>query len=278
MRRIVVAALVAVAVIVALATEPAIRFKARHAQAATLAKFTVFPPLNNQPLSLPFDVVVALQSVTFDVSKPYWTAYDMELSYDSSLLGVTVLPPSTLCQSASLNWSNTSVPGHVVAHCGSQTGVYAGVLETISFTCLADGTSALTLVPRPGVVGVGTALSYGTSDFDMTLISATVTCQTGAATPTPTATPTSTPTSTATLTPTVTPTPASTDTPTVTNTPLPPPPQLPVGGITDLEVRADASTNGTTRPRTSLLVGIAALAVLSGAGASAWYVRRKRAG
>jgi hypothetical protein len=179
------------------------------------ATFGMYAPAGAQPIGPSFQVQGRLDVFTPGLAQN-WSGYDFELAYDNSLLHVDSVAPG-LCTTS--GWANPSTAPHVVTGCAFQSSTATGVLENITFHCLADGTSALTLVPRgdPSATQLGTALfEVDANDFNMTLNNTAVTC--GNAIP-PTATNTATPTNTATVTNTPTATSTNTATPFPTNTP-----------------------------------------------------------
>jgi hypothetical protein len=192
-----------------------------HAASVGSATMAMSVPASSQPLNTPFQVQGSLTVFTPGMS-PTWGGYDFELAYDNAVLKVDS-DDRGLCSAA--GWALVATSPHVVTGCAFQSSTATGVLETITFECITDGSSSLTLVPRndPSATQVGTGLyDENGNDFAMTLQNISVTC--GAA---PTATPTNTPTITPTSTPTNSPTPTRTplptntptDTPVVTNTP-----------------------------------------------------------
>ncbi len=176
-----------------------IRLHSDRASAATSATFNVSSG-GTHAVSESFSITVALSNVTFDANSPKWVGYDLEIDYDPQVLNATSVAP-TLCPTSA--WSSTSLTPGVVTGCFYPTGSTAtsGVLETITFTCQANGTTSLHLpAHHAGAVGSGNGLfDANANDFLMTLADNSVICGTGVNGPTPTATPvpaTPTPTST----------------------------------------------------------------------------------
>jgi len=179
------------------------------------ATFTVSAPAGQQPLSTPFDVTIGLTQFTGSAGSPTWGGYDSELSYDSTILDVVSVTRG-LCSPAG-NWADPLHDPHVVTGCFAQSRSDTGTLDTISFTCVGNGTSPLIMLPRGDASNIflGSSLFDENSvDFSMTFVNSSVTC--GSA-DTPTFTPTSTPTDTPTP---GAPTSTATPTRTATNTPL----------------------------------------------------------
>ncbi len=249
--------------LVAIVLGLSMRLNANDAQAATTATFTANDPAASHPLSTPFNVTVDLSGVTFDGGSPNWGGYDLELSFQSSFLSATGIatpgsaasPPNPsgvgeLCQNAASAWSgDLTTPGSVVTGCAFQTNTTtSGVLETITFNCTADGTTALHLVvPRdPASIASGSSLFNGGGvPFGMTLVDDTVVCGTGGGTPTNTPIPTNTFTPTVTRTPTNTPLPTNTFTPTATFTPCPGnPPACPTNTPTNTPTATNTPQSG----------------------------------
>src|SRR5581483_8138522 len=182
------------------------------------ATFTVSAPAGQQPLSTPFNVTIALTQFTPSAGSPTWGGYDSELSYDSNILDVVSVTRG-LCTPAG-NWADPLHDPHVVTGCFAQSRSDTGTLDTISFTCVGNGTSPLIELPRgdPDDIFLGSALFDENSvDFAMTFVNTSVTCG-SPVTPTNTATNTATATRTNTATNTPAPTNTSTATPTRTNT------------------------------------------------------------
>jgi hypothetical protein len=119
----------------------------------------------------------------------------MNLDYDPGVLLVTSVTP-TLCPST--DWSLTSTTPFVATACAFQSSTAtSGVMETVQFRCIANGTSPLTFEG-----GEATALfDSEVRVFAMMLQNSSVVCGTGVNEPTPTPTG-----PTATFTPTATPT------------------------------------------------------------------------
>ena len=211
-----------------------------HAASIGSATIAVSAPGPSQPLGSPFQVQASLTAFTPGISAT-WGGYDFELAYDAAVVKVDG-DDRGLCTAS--GWAPVSTTPHVVTGCAFQTSTSTGVLETITFECLTNGSSSLTLIPRddPASNAVGTALfDENGNDFVTALQNATVICG-SAPTSTPTNTPTITPTATATNTPlptkTPSPTATSTSTPLVTNTPTdtptPRPTLTPVTGPVNL--------------------------------------------
>ena len=192
-----------------------------NAQAADpgTATFSVTAPGTAQALNTPFNVVINLAQFTPSVASPDWGGYDNELYYDDTVLevvgglnGIT----RGLCNSSAL-WAAVAYDPTAYTTCFAQASTSTGTLDTISFQCIADGTSVLEEVPRNGSDASynGSALyDENGADFAMTLIDGQVACGTGVLnTPTVAATATTTNTPLATNT--------ATNTPTATNTVIP---------------------------------------------------------
>ena len=195
------------------------------------ATFTVAAPGTAQALSTPFNVQINLSQFTPSTASPDWGGYDNELYYDDTVLevvGGTNGITRGLCNSSAL-WAAVAYDPTVYTTCFAQASTSTGTVDTVSFQCIANGTSVLEEVPRGGAHASynGSALyDENGADFAMTFQNGQVICGTGSsATDTPTNTPvppTNTPTNTPvppTNTPTNTPVPP-TNTP--TNTPVPP--------------------------------------------------------
>jgi hypothetical protein len=169
-----------------------------RAYAATSATFAVSSG-GTHAVNDSFSLTVALSNVTFDSDSPTWVGYDLELGYDPLVLNASAVSP-TLCTPSA--WGSTSLSPGVVTGCFMPAGsTSTGILETITFTCLADGTTSLHLpAHHAGTVGAGNGLfDAHATDFTMTLVDSTVVCGTGINGPTPTpTTPADTPTATAT--------------------------------------------------------------------------------
>ncbi len=183
----------------AMVTAMSIRLQSDRASAATSATFTVANG-GTHAVTESFSITVALSNVTFDANSPKWVGYDLELDYDPQVLTATNVAPALCPPSA---WSSTSLTPGVVTGCFYPAGSTAtsGVLETITFTCQANGTTSLHLpAHHAGTVGSGNGLfDASATDFSMTLADSSVVCGTGVNDPTSTPTPVPpTPTPTAT--------------------------------------------------------------------------------
>ncbi len=215
--------------LVAIVLGLSMRLGANSAQAAATdpgdATFTVnSAAVANQPLATPFNVTVDL-SGSFGPTNTSWAGYDLEVDYDPAVLSLSTAPTPGLCPLA--NWANPPTVGAVTTGCSFATVTnMTGTLETMQFTCIANGTSPLGLLPHYDAKAVfaGNALFDSNGlDFNMTLVGGNVICGTPPS-PTATFTQTNTPVPTNTFTPTATRTPTATNTPvtpTATNTPCP---------------------------------------------------------
>ncbi|TAK58020.1 MAG: hypothetical protein EPO22_11455 [Dehalococcoidia bacterium] len=154
------------------------------------------------PLNESFTVDVLLSDVVFGTSTS-WHGYDFELDYDPSVLLATSVSPG-LCPIA--DRSAPAVTPAVSTGCLFQTSTAtAGVLETVTFVCVGNGTSTLRLPALPGHLAAGNVLfDDAANSFSMALNNGAATCDGSL----PTAT--NTPEPSATSTPVDSPTPTST--------------------------------------------------------------------
>jgi hypothetical protein len=203
------------------------------------ATFSIASPGGSTPLGNSVAVPVNLSSFTPGIS-PNWGGYDLELTYNGSVVTVTsdVVGGSSPCGAF---WANNELTPHVVSGCAFQASTFTGTLETPTFKCLTDGVSAIHIALRTdsGLDGTGSGLFDGSAnDFAMTMVDGTITCGAGGPTSTPTITPT--PTNTATPTPTSPPA-----TPTATSTPGGPATicTTNVGGAPTLGIGLDCDTD-----------------------------------
>ena len=114
-----------------------------------------------------------------------WAGYDLELAYDATVLQVN---GDTRGMCAADSWTNAELAPSIVSGCFRQTITTTGTLETITLTCVRDGSSALRLVSpeAPDRTSSGTSLfDEFANPFATTLVSGSVTC----GGPGPTATP-----------------------------------------------------------------------------------------
>jgi len=192
-------ALAAAAIIVGAATLFGGGTQTTNAQSQGSATFTLTAPGGAQALNTPFNVTSALTDFTPGLSTT-WGGYDEEISYDAAVVKVDSVTIG-ICAPAA-NWGNPFKTPHIVSGCAFQSRSDTGTLETISFECIADGTSPIEYLSRtdPNIVNLGSALfDENAVDYDMTFVNASVTCGSGGGTPTDTPVP-----------------------PTATNTPIPP--------------------------------------------------------
>jgi len=162
-----------------------------------------------------FDVSINVTAATI-----LYDTYQWKLVWDPSVLALNAGAHSTggLFSSCA---DFTATASDVATFCGPSAGeqAFIGVVDTLTFHCIATGTSSLHLLSlaEDGANGTTTIASGGTVGTDLT--DATITCNVPTPTPVPpTNTPISTPTSTPTATATSTATPTSTYTPTATPT------------------------------------------------------------
>ncbi len=223
------------------------RLSARDARAAATDPGTATFSMSGDgahALSSTFTVTTNLSAVSFGPATLNWGGYEEDLTYDSAVLQVNTIAPVT-CPAGT--WGNPEPPpaGSISMACAFQANTStSAALETISFTCLANGVSAIHFLDI-------SALFDGNGvPFTMTLVDGSVTCGAGGPTNTPTLTPTNTPV-TPTNTPTSTFTPTSTSTPTVTNTPCDPQLGCPTNTPTNTPgtgIYSTATPTGTRSP------------------------------
>ncbi len=214
-----------------------IRLGTDRASAAANATFSVTAPAGAQPLGTQFAVTVDLSGVTFDANSLYWVGYDLELDYDRNVLSVSAVNP-TLCPRS--DWASPQSDPVVTGCLFQRSTIAAGTLETVTFNCVADGTSALHLPPHFGsTVGSGNGLfNFEGADFNMTRLDASVVCGTGVNGPTATPTIRLTPTATATAAPFV----PGSGTLTASGPAAPQPLTVPFGAIVSLSAFAPSAS------------------------------------
>lgn len=143
------------------------------------ATIAVTAPGGAHSLNTPFVVTDSLASFA-PGNGATWAGWELELAYDPGVLAVDSVTRGSLCPASA--WANPAKAPHVVTGCAFQASTAIGVMETITFRCIANGTSALTLLGRddPARSATGTALFDGNgADFATTLNSASVTCGSG---------------------------------------------------------------------------------------------------
>jgi hypothetical protein len=163
-------------------------------------------------------------SINVTAAATLYDTYQWKLSWDQSVLALSAGAHSTGDLFGSCA-AFTATASDVATSCGpsEEEQNFTGAVDTLTFHCVASGTSSVHLVSpaEDGVNGTTTFAAGGAVETDLT--DATITCDVPAPTNTPTTTPTTTPTgtvtSTATPTPTYTPTATPTSTSTVTPTP-----------------------------------------------------------
>ncbi|HXF52248.1 MAG TPA: hypothetical protein VNM43_11260 [Dehalococcoidia bacterium] len=161
-----------------------------------------------------FQVSTTLTKFTPTAQQPKWAGWTTQVAYDTTVLQAVAaqLPSSgALCEPSTF-WAASQLEPTVVAGCFAQSKTATGVLEVVTFKCVAEGTSPLHLVTLSEDPALGTTMfDESAVNIPTDLVDGpTVTCA-GPATPTATSTPTSTPppaSPTPTFTPTATPTPA----------------------------------------------------------------------
>ncbi len=114
-----------------------------------------------------------------------WAGYDSDILYDGSVVTATadVIGVSNPCDAF---WANIELVPQVVSGCAFQASAASNVtLETITFKCVADGSSLIHFMARSenGAFGTGTALfdAYAL-DSTTTLVDGLLTCGAGDAT------------------------------------------------------------------------------------------------
>jgi hypothetical protein len=120
-----------------------------------------------------------------------YAGWSVELAYDASVLSFDGGSAGALCP-ANL-WSNPSA-AHVVTGCLALNSTQTGVMDVLSFHCIANGTSPLTLLPPDGAEFGTYMFNRSGTPLPTTVISSSVVCEAGSqVTPVPTPTPTRTP-------------------------------------------------------------------------------------
>ena len=138
------------------------------------ATISVIAPSGAQALNTPFQVTDRLTSFLPGTSAT-WAGWELELAYDTGVLAVDSVQNGGICPV----WGSTSSAPHVQTGCAFQENAGTGTMDVITFHCIANGVSQLTLLSRtdPGRIGVGTSLfDFNAVDFDMTLVSTSVVC------------------------------------------------------------------------------------------------------
>ena len=169
------------------------------------ATFSVGPG-GTHALNDSFTVDVQLSDVVFSGSTT-WRGYDVELHYDTSVLRAVAASKGLCVPAASTDWFVMTLTPAIVASCAFQDSTATtGVLTSVTFVCVGNGTSQLHLAADPQV-GTGSDMyDAQVYQFAMTLNDNSAACD--SALPTATATTVPEPTSTPAGSPTPTATPA----------------------------------------------------------------------
>lgn len=141
------------------------------------ATLVVTAPAQPQAVSASFTLTITMSSFT-PGSSPIWAAYQVEMAYDPNIISVSSDTPA-FCQPLA-NWGTLSVVGTVADYCYGQDTTAIGILENVTATCIAPGTTALHLVPYldPNRLFAGTEVvdHSGLGELDLTLQDSSVTC------------------------------------------------------------------------------------------------------